>query len=51
MESKKTRAIQIAIGLGLLGFSVALWTLHPIMIGLLLAGCWMIVSGLMHNAQ
>ena len=36
MGSKKTGAIQIAIGVGLLGFTVALWTLHPIMIGLLL---------------
>ena len=51
MESKKTGAIQIAIGLGLLGFTVAVWALHPIIIGLLLVGCWMIVRGLIHNAQ
>ena len=39
-------AIQIAIGVGLLGLGFFLWTLHPIMIGVLLVGGAMIVRGL-----
>ena len=47
MQVKKVgAAIQIAIGVGLLGFGIFLWVLHPIMIGLLLVGCWMIARGL-----
>ncbi len=47
MQSVKVAAaIQIAIGTALLGFVIFLWTLHPIMIGLLLVGCWMIARGL-----
>ena len=46
MQLKKVTAfIQIAIGAGLLVFGIFLWVLHPIIIGLLLVGCWMIVRG------
>ena len=45
-KEKVAAAIQIAIGVGLLGFGIFLWVLHPIMIGLLLVGCWMIARGL-----
>ena len=47
MQSKKISAvIQIAIGVGLLGFGIYLWTLHPIIIGMLLVGGAMILRGL-----
>ena len=39
-------AVQIAIGVGLLGFGIFLWVLHPIIIGMLLVGGAMIVRGL-----
>jgi|GEM_PF-6720079 len=43
---KVVAAIQIAIGTALLGFVIFFGTLHPIMIGLLLASFWMIGRGL-----
>ena len=47
MKSKKvTAAIEIAIGVGLLGLGIFLWTFHPIMIGMLLVGGAMILRGL-----
>ena len=47
MKSKKvTAAIEIAIGVGLLGLGIYLWTLHPIMIGMLLVGGAMLLRGL-----
>ena len=47
MQSEKvSAAIQIAIGVGLLGLGIYLWTLHPIMIGMLLVGGAMILRGL-----
>ena len=45
-NGKVGASIQIAIGTVLLGFVIFLWTLHPIMIGLLLVSCWMIGRGL-----
>jgi hypothetical protein len=47
MQMKKVASVmQIAIGVGLVGFGIFLWTLHPIMIGMLLVGGAMIVRGL-----
>ena len=47
MQTKKVASVmQIAIGVGLLGLGIFLWTLHPIMIGMLLVGGAMIVRGL-----
>ncbi len=47
MQSKKVAAaIEIAIGVGLLGLGIYLWTLQPIMIGMLLVGGAMILRGL-----
>ena len=45
-KEKVASAIQIAIGVGLLGFGIFLWTLHPIMIGMILVGSAMILRGL-----
>jgi hypothetical protein len=45
-NGKVAAAIQIAIGVGLLGLGIFLWTLHPIMIGMLLVGGAMILRGL-----
>ena len=39
-------AIQIAIGVGLLGFGIFFWVLHPIIIGMLLVGGVMVARGL-----
>ena len=46
LSEKVAAAIQIAIGVGLLGLGIFLWTLHPIMIGMLLVGGAMILRGL-----
>ena len=45
-KQKVGAAIEIAIGVGLLGLGIFLWTFHPIMIGMLLVGGAMILRGL-----